>query len=132
MKRSHDRILTTHTGSLPRVETIRPLLEQREREGHVDARAFERAASEATREVVERQLATGLDVINDGEQSKASYATYVVDRLTGFEGARELCSETSRDSNSFAEFTKLVLLTDSKFSPKGGSVQSRMYGWLRN
>jgi len=73
MKTSTDRILTTHTGSLPRPAS----LTDRHDESQVRA---------AVAETVQRQLAAGVDVINDGEVSKPSYATYVQERLTGFGG----------------------------------------------
>lgn len=82
------RIRTTHTGSLPRVALIEELLLAREANVGLDAERFESAASEAVRSVVEQQLALGLDVVNDGEQHKPSYATYVVDRIGGFGSSR--------------------------------------------
>ncbi len=68
MKRSTERILTTHTGSLPREEEIAELLVAREKGEPVDAAALERSSREAVERCVDRQLATGLDVVNDGEQ----------------------------------------------------------------
>ena len=73
MKTSTDRVLTTHTGSLPRPAS----LTDRHDEAQVAA---------AVAETVRRQRAAGVDVINDGEMSKPSYATYVQERLTGFGG----------------------------------------------
>ena len=84
MKQSRSKILTTHTGSLPRSGSVADLLETRDSQGLVDPQVFESGADEAVTEVVNRQVAIGLDVINDGEQSKPSYATYVKDRFTGF------------------------------------------------
>ena len=85
MQRSTQRILTTHTGSLPRVATIVDVLRQRERGEPANPAEMERAALAATREVVDQQLQVGLDVVNDGEQHKPSYATYIIDRVAGFE-----------------------------------------------
>jgi len=93
MKQSTSKILTTHTGSLPRTGSVSGMLEARDSSGEVDQHAFESGAEEAVAEVVNRQITIGLDVINDGEQSKPSYATYVKDRFTGFEG---LASELPR------------------------------------
>jgi 5-methyltetrahydropteroyltriglutamate--homocysteine methyltransferase len=73
VKTSSDRILTTHTGSLPRPAS---LTDRHDRQ----------AVRAAVQDVVGRQLAAGLDVINDGEASKASYSTYVTERLSGFGG----------------------------------------------
>ena len=86
MKQSTSKILTTHTGSVPRSGSVAGMLEARDSNGEVDQQAFESGAEDAVAEVVNRQIAIGLDVINDGEQSKPSYASYVKDRFTGFEG----------------------------------------------
>ena len=87
MKQSADRILTTHTGSLPRPDDLIRAMFAREEGVPVDRAALADRIRSAVAEVVERQAAAGIDVINDGEMSKPSYATYVKDRLTGFGGA---------------------------------------------
>lgn len=84
MELSTDRILTTHTGSLPRPRALLDLLKAKD-DGAVDAAALEATTAEATIEVVRKQVETGIDIVNDGEMSKISYATYVKDRLTGFD-----------------------------------------------
>jgi len=86
VQRSTDRILTTHTGSLPRPKALYDLLVAKEDGQPVDASAFHHATLESVREVVAKQIACGVDIVNDGEMSKISYATYVKDRLTGFDG----------------------------------------------
>jgi 5-methyltetrahydropteroyltriglutamate--homocysteine methyltransferase len=86
MKRSNGRILTTHTGSLPRPPDLVELLRQREAGEPVDGAAFGRRVRAAVAEVVRAQAAAGLDVVNDGEQGKPGYATYIKDRVTGFGG----------------------------------------------
>jgi 5-methyltetrahydropteroyltriglutamate--homocysteine methyltransferase len=86
MRRSTDHILTTHTGSLPRPFELRLAILAYE---HGEAKDPERLATlvrEAVRHTVQRQLEIGLDVVNDGEQGKPSYSTYVKDRLSGFGG----------------------------------------------
>jgi len=91
MKTSEHRILTTHVGSLPREAATLALLEARENRQAYDPAAFDRAIAQAVRDVVKRQVDTGIDVVSDGEASKISYATYVHDRLSGFseEGTTE-------------------------------------------
>ncbi|HEY3916513.1 MAG TPA: cobalamin-independent methionine synthase II family protein [Stellaceae bacterium] len=84
MQRSTDRIVTTHVGSLPRPPEVVALLKRRDRDQEIDAAEFERVVGRAVNDVVARQVATGIDVVNDGEASKASYATYIQQRLTGF------------------------------------------------
>jgi 5-methyltetrahydropteroyltriglutamate--homocysteine methyltransferase len=86
MKRSTDRFLTTHTGSLPRPEDLIRTMYAKQEGVPVDAVALERLVAAAVAEVVQKQSAAGVDVINDGEMSKPSYATYITDRLSGFGG----------------------------------------------
>jgi 5-methyltetrahydropteroyltriglutamate--homocysteine methyltransferase len=86
MKRSTDRFLTTHTGSLPRPEDLIRMMYAKEEGVPVDATALSQRVAAAVAEVVDKQAAAGVDVINDGEMSKPSYATYIKDRLSGFGG----------------------------------------------
>jgi 5-methyltetrahydropteroyltriglutamate--homocysteine methyltransferase len=87
MKRSTERFLTTHTGSLPRPEDLIRAMYAKEEGVPVDAAALERRVASAVEEVVRKQAEAGIDVVNDGEMSKPSYATYIKDRLAGFGGA---------------------------------------------
>ncbi len=84
MQRNTDRILTTHVGSLPRPPDVIALLKRRDRDEAVDPAEFESTIARAVNDVVAKQVAVGVDVVNDGETSKASYATYIQQRLTGF------------------------------------------------
>jgi 5-methyltetrahydropteroyltriglutamate--homocysteine methyltransferase len=86
MKRSTDRFLTTHTGSLPRPDDLIRSMFAKEEGVPVDPAALERRVADAVAEVVRKQAASGIDVVNDGEMSKPSYATYIKDRLAGFGG----------------------------------------------
>lgn len=86
MHTSHDRILTTHVGSLPRAQAVVDFLARKEGGETYDTAAFDRTMAEAVRDVVARQRACGVDIVSDGEQSKPSYATYIKDRLSGFSG----------------------------------------------
>jgi len=86
MKRSTERILTTHTGSLPRPDDLRALLETLDGGAPLDAAAFDARVRRAVADVARMQVAAGLDVVNDGEQGKVGYSTYVRHRLTGFGG----------------------------------------------
>ena len=87
MNRSTNRFLTTHTGSLPRPEDLIRMMYAKEEGVPVDAAALSERVAAAVGEVVRKQAAAGVDVINDGEMSKPSYATYIKDRLSGFGGA---------------------------------------------
>jgi 5-methyltetrahydropteroyltriglutamate--homocysteine methyltransferase len=86
MARITGRIPTTHTGSLARPPELRDMLILRARKQPVDTTALSEAASRAVADVVREQYEVGLDIINDGEQSKTGFALYVRDRLSGFEG----------------------------------------------
>jgi 5-methyltetrahydropteroyltriglutamate--homocysteine methyltransferase len=88
MQRSTDRILTTHTGSLPRPDGLTGLLVRLDQGqlGEAERDSFDDAVRAAVLDVVARQRAAGVDVVNDGEQSKVSYSTYVTERVGGFGG----------------------------------------------
>ena len=89
MKRSTDRILTTHTGSLPRPPDLVEMLMAHDA-GKADEAALARRVREAVAEIVRKQADAGVDVLNDGEMGKSLYSTYVKDRLTGFGGQGEM------------------------------------------
>ena len=86
MKQSTERILTTHTGSLPRPDDLVTQLYAKEQGKEYDPTTFAVRVRTATVEIVRQQLACGVDVVNDGEAGKVGYSTYVKDRLTGFDG----------------------------------------------
>lgn len=87
MQSSSDRILTTHVGSLPRSAAVTDVVFAQEKgEDPVNAADIIRDAVDA---VVAKQVATGVDLVSDGEMSKISYATYIKDRITGFDGDSE-------------------------------------------
>ena len=91
MIRSTDRILTTHVGSLPRPDDLIRIMFAKEEGIPVDREALAERVKSAVGDVVAKQLDAGIDIVNDGEMSKPSYATYIKDRLAGFGG----------ESNSF-------------------------------
>jgi 5-methyltetrahydropteroyltriglutamate--homocysteine methyltransferase len=86
MIRSTDRFLTTHTGSLPRPDDLIRMMYAKEEGVPVDPVALGARVRAAVAEIVQKQADAGVDLINDGELSKPSYATYVKDRLAGFGG----------------------------------------------
>ena len=86
MQRSTDQFLTTHTGSLPRPDDLVRMMYAKEEGVPVDGAALGERVRRAVAEVTEKQVAAGVDLVNDGEMSKPSYATYVKDRLSGFGG----------------------------------------------
>jgi 5-methyltetrahydropteroyltriglutamate--homocysteine methyltransferase len=108
MKRSDERILVTHVGSIPRPAALRDLLVRQDAGEAVDARELERQAEAAVRHVVERQLAAGVDVGNDGEQPRAGFSTYVARRMRGFGGeSRRPLALDLLDHPDFAEMLAL-------------------------
>src|SRR5689334_9724031 len=113
MKRSTDRILTTHTGSLPRTRKVVELLlaEQQNRGSHkADLNAAVRAA---IAHVVQNQIESGIDVINDGEQGRTDYTVHVLDRLAGFAG--ESTPPLGTGDPEFPELAQLLAQFASPF-----------------
>jgi 5-methyltetrahydropteroyltriglutamate--homocysteine methyltransferase len=86
MKLSTDRILTTHVGSLPRGAAVSDLLYKKDAGEPYDRAEFDAAVAAAVDDAVAKQVAVGIDVVSDGEASKVGYATYIKNRLSGFEG----------------------------------------------
>ena len=80
------KVLTTHVGSLPRSQKVVDFIFARENGEAYDTGAFDAAMTSAVSETVAKQVAAGVDIVSDGETSKISYATYVKDRYTGFDG----------------------------------------------
>ncbi len=87
MKRSTERFLTTHTGSLPRPPDLIRTMYAKEEGVPVEPDALAHRVASAVDEVVRKQVDAGVDIVNDGEMSKPSYATYIKDRLSGFGGS---------------------------------------------
>src|SRR5690348_12575896 len=88
MKRSTDRILTTHTGSLPRPPEVLEIVEGKDqRDARQDPR-FESRVNEATNAIVRRQVETGIDIPCDGEMARVGFSVYATERLMGFDGER--------------------------------------------
>lgn len=120
MRRSTERILTTHVGSLPRSQAVTDVLFARERaetEASADAPPDGAAViAAAVAEVVRRQVALGIDVVSDGEMSKISYATYISGRLSGFAG------DTPREpGQDLVEFPALL----RKLAERGATAKYR-------
>ncbi len=106
MKRSTERFLTTHTGSLPRPDDLVRMMFAKEEGVPVDQAVLAARIRSAVAEIVRKQAETSIDVINDGEVSKPSYATYIKDRLSGFGGTSQ--SLQYEDLVGFPELAKRV------------------------
>lgn len=85
MKRSVDRILTTHVGSMPRPPELRAMLDARQAQEPYDEEALAILVKQSVADIVRQQAEAGLDIINDGEQYKTGWSGYIRDRLGGFE-----------------------------------------------
>jgi 5-methyltetrahydropteroyltriglutamate--homocysteine methyltransferase len=96
MKTSTDRILTTHTGSLPRPKPLIELILGREQGRRIDPAVLEAETAKAVGEIVAQQVAAGLDIVSDGEMSKPSYTTYIRHRVAGI-APDQRAAEKGRD-----------------------------------
>lgn len=127
------RIWTTHVGSLPRSQEVVDFIFARERNEQYDRAAFDAAMTKAVDSTVLRQVEAGVDVVSDGETSKISYATYVKDRYSGFDG--DSPRNAPADLKMFPGFLKR--LADSGGTPEYarpmcvGEVRSKGQGELQ-
>ena len=104
MQRSTNRILTTHTGSIARPDGLIELMRAKENGQPYDREEFETLATQAVEECVRRQVEAGLDVINDGEQRKSGFTTYLTERLAGFEAVPYTPGESPGRWREVADF----------------------------
>src|SRR5580692_2667592 len=115
MKRNSDRILVTHAGALPRSEELRELIFARADGKPHDAAALKTMLKRDVAAVVKKQIACGIDVVNDGELGKTNFTNYVRERVTGFEHREQVPGEyriahsiSARDETEFADYFKVV------------------------
>jgi 5-methyltetrahydropteroyltriglutamate--homocysteine methyltransferase len=127
MKRSTERILTTHTGSLPRPAKLLEMVMSREMSRLKDEPVFQAAVSSAVAEMVRLQTGNGIDVINDGEQSKSNYGIYIKERLTGFGGVGKPMSFS--DLAPFPEYYERIFPSAMRV-PMGGCNGPVLYAGL--
>lgn len=109
MQRSEDRILTTHVGSLIRPPEIREYEEARKEQRRLDEDEYQKLLKDLVRDVVNRQLDAGIDIVNDGEYGKSSWSAYFMERISGFETRQEQLRPVQwlgRDVERFPEFFK--------------------------
>ena len=115
MRRSQDRILTTHTGSLPRPSCLVDMLAAVSRGESVDEVALEAAANASSLDVMRKQADAGVDVINSGEQSRVGFSTYVTQRMSGFGGSWD--RRGHKDQNEFPGIARPRVVQLSPASP---------------
>ena len=107
MKTSTDRILTTHTGSLPRSKALSAMLVKREQKKPFDQAAFQAEIERNIDESVKRQVASGVDIGNDGETPRVGFSTYTTERMSGFGGeSRRKPTLDAIKFPAFADFMK--------------------------
>jgi 5-methyltetrahydropteroyltriglutamate--homocysteine methyltransferase len=106
MKPSADRILTTHTGSLPRDRALTALYASRQKGEAVDAAEIMRLGRDSVRKVVAKQASAGIDIGNDGEQMKDGFFLYLKQRLTGFGGSWDRAPRG--DVERYPEFKRML------------------------
>jgi 5-methyltetrahydropteroyltriglutamate--homocysteine methyltransferase len=111
IQRSTDRILTTHTGSLPRPPELVEMIRRREAGETVDEAAFQSQVKDAVALTVRRQIEAGIDLVSDGEEGKPGYATYIKDRATGFEGESPTVIRQQAEARDFPEYTQRRMST---------------------
>jgi 5-methyltetrahydropteroyltriglutamate--homocysteine methyltransferase len=116
MTRTSDRILTTHTGSLPRGEPLSSLLIDQEQGEPVDQAALESATNSRVAHVLKRQVEVGIDIANDGEQGRVGFQTYLMQRMSGFGGVSK--RPYGKEFLEFPQFTQRML----QRIPKTGKV----------
>ena len=108
MRRSTERILTTHVGSLARPADLLDMMRAKEHEQPYDAAAYDSRLRESVADVVRRQVENGVDVVSNGEQSKSGFAAYIGERLAGFEPRESLPGAGpwggTREALAFPEF----------------------------
>src|SRR5262245_23129654 len=129
MKRSTDRILTTHAGSLPKPSDLDTMLRAQEAGQPYDAPALQQCLARAVAEVVQQQTEHGLDIISDGEQSKTSFTTYLSERLAGIETRPGAVARavSDRQRHAFPEYST----TQRTTSPGVGRRQFYCVGPLQ-
>jgi 5-methyltetrahydropteroyltriglutamate--homocysteine methyltransferase len=106
MKHSTDKILTTHAGSLPRPDDWLEMMMARDKTGKTDDAAYKARNKQAVSDIVAKQRELGIDIIDDGEQGKPSFLTYINERLGGYEprGPRGSPWAGSREVKAFPEY----------------------------
>src|SRR6185503_19493485 len=115
---SRERILTTHVGSLPRSVALSELLVRREADESYDPAQLDAEMEKAVRHVVAKQKEAGIDIVNDGEQQRVGFQTFVPQRMSGFGGESK-----RRRGRDFEEFPELVELLIQRF-PKRSRMQN--------
>jgi 5-methyltetrahydropteroyltriglutamate--homocysteine methyltransferase len=129
VKRSTDRVLTTHAGSLPRPPQVLELVEGRDQREVLSRPGAAQLIAEAVDAAVEQQVAAGIDVISDGEMGRVGFSAYITERLTGFDGEpRGMSAQVER--NLFPEFFAEQVPAPTRFPACSGPITWRGPEWI--
>lgn len=118
MQRSENRILTTHAGSLPRPRALQEMHGRKFRGEAVDEATLAEAVEAATRDSIDRQVAAGVDIGNNGEQGRENFFTYLQHRMTGFGGESE--RPVMRDMTAYPGYVEML----ARMSRNEGAVSA--------
>ena len=119
MQKSQDRILVTHAGSLPRGEPLGSMLIDQEASKPVDATAMKKAIEARVTHVLNKQVEVGIDEVNDGEQGRIGFQTYVAQRMSGFGGVSN--RPYGQDWTTFPQFSERFF---QRLPPRIGKVNN--------
>jgi 5-methyltetrahydropteroyltriglutamate--homocysteine methyltransferase len=131
MKRTMERILTTHVGSLTRADSLISLLRLKEYGQSYDREEFARLVREAVTDVVRKQVEAGIDIVTDGEQGKASFFGYIVERFSGFERKPAAPGKEARPraaGREYLAFPDYYAWSERIAEPFGGRSGGRGHG----
>ena len=129
MKRSTERILTTHVGSLARPDALVPILKARDRVQPYDRETYAKLVRDAVADVVRRQTAAGVDIVTDGEQGKASFFGYIVERFDGFTRKPVPAGQEGNPRGTSREYQAFPTTTSGpSASPNGRAVAAAIAG----
>jgi len=129
VKRSTDRILTTHAGSLPRPPQVLDLVEGRDQREVTSESGAQQRIAQAVRAAVERQVEAGIDVVSDGEMGRVGFSAYITERLTGFDGElRAMSAQVER--TLFPEFYADIGPAPLRFRACNGPIAWRGPEWI--
>jgi 5-methyltetrahydropteroyltriglutamate--homocysteine methyltransferase len=112
--RSTDRILTTHAGSIPRGEPLGDMLIDEEAGKPVDKGALQSNVELRVSHVLEKQAEVGIDIVNDGEQGRVGFQTYITQRMSGFGGVSK--RPYGKEFIEYPQFTKRMMERLAKIS----------------
>src|SRR5262245_53685211 len=131
MKRSRERILTTHVGSLARSDSLTPLLRLREQAQPYDHEELARLVREAVTDAVRKQIEAGIDIGTDDEQSEASFFGYIIERFSGFQRKPPAPGKEMRPRSAgreYVSFPDYYAWSERIAEPFGGRSGGRGHG----